>query len=244
MDRYRRTKSAEDLSEAIRVTEEAIALTPGDDINQGALLPNLASCLGLEWRRTKDVSVLDRSVQTLREGVKTYRDHPFAGAIYDRLTAALIDKYNVNYPREILEEGIQAARQAVASTAESHPDWARRLGLLGSLLYGRSQIEGSDADLQESLRLWRAGIDQSGSPISERVDCGRHLLSCKGLCGDADLAYYAAQTTIRLIGLSAPNALEIPDEHYALSNAVGLASDAAAVALEVGKDAVCAVELL
>ncbi|KAF6828948.1 TPR domain-containing protein [Colletotrichum musicola] len=244
MDMYRRTRSAEGLSEAICVTEEAITLTPGDDINQAALLSNLASCLGFEWKRTRDVRVLDRSIRTLREGVKRYGDYPFASAIHDNFALALIEKYNLEYSKEVLEEGIQAAREAVASTSESNLDWARRLGILGSMLYGRSQIEGSDVDLQESLRLWRSGIDHSGSPIHERVDCGRHLLSCKGLCSDADLAYYAAQTTIQLIGLSAPNALEISDKHYALSNAVGLASDAAAVALEVGKDAVCAVELL
>lgn len=244
MYRYNRTKSAEDLSEAMRTAERAIELRPDDTINRSVLFSNLAVCLGAEWERTGDITILDRSIRTLQDVVKDYGNHPLRGEAYDTLALSLIQKYNLDMSKTVLEEGIHAARLAVQATAKSHLDWGRRLGILGCLLYGRFLNEGSDADIQECFRLWRAGLDQRGSPITDRIVCGRHLLSSKGLCGNPDLAYYAARETIRLIGLSAPNALEISDKHHALSRAWGLASDAAAVALDVGKGAVCAVELL
>ncbi|EJT69166.1 hypothetical protein GGTG_13275 [Gaeumannomyces tritici R3-111a-1] len=99
------------------------------------------------------------------------------------------------------------------------------------------------ADLEEAREFLVAALQQPASVVSVRVAAGRHLLSSPAILKD-EQAYAIAKTTIDLIPLLTPRSLQNSDKRHLLSAAVGLSSDAAAIALHASRGPAAAIELL
>lgn len=61
--RYERTEKMEDLEEAIKRAQEAVAATPDDHPNQAPMLNNLGNMLGLRFDRTGKMENLEQAIQ-------------------------------------------------------------------------------------------------------------------------------------------------------------------------------------
>ena len=102
------------------------------------------------------------------------------------------------------------------------------------------------ADLETATQRCQEALDQSSSPVRQRLKAGRLSLELFAGAQDWPRAHDAASKTLILVSLLTPRSLETSDKQHLLMNIVGLASIASAVALNAAKtpsDAVQALEL-
>jgi CHAT domain-containing protein len=170
-------------------------------------------------------------------------DHPDWGKALGNLGICLSDRYARTRGIADLQEAINVARQAVDATPPDHPNRAGRLSNLGIRLGDRYARTGAIADLEEAKQCFTTALNQSTAIISERVLAGRYFLSSPDILQDQQ-AYLIAKTTIDLIPLLMTRSLQNTDKRHLLSAAVGLSSDAAAIALHFNQGPGAAIELL
>lgn len=244
-NRYSRTGAMADLEEAIQVARNAVDATPKDHPDRAKWLSNLGAKLGDRYSRTGAITDLEESIQIARNTVDaTPQDHPDRVTLLHNLGNRLGDRYLRTGAMEDLEEAIQITRDTVDATPEDHPDRASQLHYLGAKLGDRYSRTGAMADLEEAKTLFLIALNLNVSPVRHRLQAGRRLLLSSTILQDIQEAYEAAQTAIRLIPLLTPRSLQNTDKQHLLSQAAGLASDAAAIALAAGKGSTAAIEML
>lgn len=87
------------------------------------------------------------------------------------------------------------------------------------------------ADLEEGKQCFMSALNQSTSIVSHRITAGRYFLSSPAVLQDQQQAYSISKRTVDLIPLLTARSLQNTDKRHLLSAAVGLLSDAAAIAL-------------
>lgn len=143
-----------------------------------------------------------------------------------------------------LETDIQRFQEALDNTPDDHPDRARRLDSLGFGYHDRYHRTGAMADLETAIQRFQEVLDSSFPPIPVRLAASIHLFKLHTVAKNWFLAYQAASAGVYLIPLLTPRFLENADKQNLLARAVGLASDAAAVALIAGGTQYEAIQLL
>ncbi|KAK3947852.1 CHAT domain-containing protein [Pseudoneurospora amorphoporcata] len=135
-------------------------------------------------------------------------------------------------------------RQALEATPEDHPDRTHRLHSLGLGYRDRYQRTGAVADLELAIQHFKEAVVHSSSAILDRLRPAMKLLQLPLKTKHWELADEVASTAVSLIPLLTPRSLENSDKQYLLTKVSGLASDAAAVVLMVGKTPYKAMQLL
>ncbi|KAK2731046.1 hypothetical protein FQN57_003707 [Myotisia sp. PD_48] len=244
-DRYSRTGAMSDLEEAIQLGREAIAATPEDHPDRAVQLSNLGSQLGDRYSRTGAMSDLEEAIQLGREAITaTPEDHPDRAVRLNNLGIQLNSRYLRTGAMSDLEEAIQLGREAIAATPEDHPDRAVQLNNLGIQLKSRYSRTGAMSDLEEAIHYHQLALDQQASLITARLAAGTQVLRSYAAISKWQHAYKAAHFTIPLVPKLTSRSLETTDKQYMLAQIVGLASDAAAIALNAQQGALTALKLL
>ncbi|KAH8782658.1 TPR domain-containing protein [Diaporthe sp. PMI_573] len=171
------------------------------------------------------------------------KELPVPGGL-DGIGAYLRNRYTRTGAVADLEEAITIARQAVEATPKDHPDRAGRLNNLGIRLGDRYTRTGAAADLEEAKKHYRTALNAKEAAISLRIQAGRRFLSTQNALEDLDDAYNVSKAAVDLIPLLAPLSLQSADKQHQLREAVGLASDAAAIALHSRDTPFAALRLL
>ncbi|EQB56360.1 hypothetical protein CGLO_03629 [Colletotrichum gloeosporioides Cg-14] len=252
-DRFERKGETADLDRSIMVSQAALAaLVPQDNPNRGPILSTIGNRLidrysGESRSKHGNIEDLNMAISQINEAVKvTPPGRPdrvkylsnqgkFYGLKYRHLGMRNLDD---------LELGISAAKKAVDICPEDHPDRAAATFNLGRLLGDRYSKVGEPDDLRNARANFALTLGHKQAPISLRIDAGRHFLLTPDVLSDRQQAYGVAKQTISLVPMSAPLSLRPADKQYLLTQAVGLASDAAAIALEAGESPVEALKLL
>ncbi|KAI3571792.1 TPR domain-containing protein [Fusarium oxysporum f. sp. albedinis] len=243
-NRYSRTRAVADLEEAIRVTREAIGGNPLDHPNRAGWLNKLGNRLASRYSRTGAMSDLEEAIRVGQEAIDaTPLDHPNRAAWLINLGKCLNDRYLRTADMADLEEAIRVGREAIDATPLDHPDRATFLNNLGVDLGNRYSRTGAMADIKEAKECFVIALHHSASAVSVRVAAGRRLLLYPPTLQDRQ-AYVIAKTTIDLIPLLTPRSLQHSDKTHLLSAAVGLSSNAAAIALHANRGPAAAIELL
>ncbi|KAH7117313.1 CHAT domain-containing protein [Dactylonectria macrodidyma] len=247
-DRYLRTGTMADLEEAIEVGRQAVDITPLDHPNRAGWLSDLGVHLSYRYSRSGAMADLEEAIRIGREAIDaTVLDHPNRATFLNSLGLHLGDRYSRTREMADLEEAIQEAirvgQEAVDATPPNHPSRAIRLNNLGTHLSNKYSRTRAMTDFEEAKECFVAALRNSTSIVSNRVTAGRHLLSIPVILEDRQ-AYAIAKTIIDLIPLLTPRSLQNSDKQHLLSAAVGLSSDAAAIALHANKGPAAAVELL
>ncbi|KAF6804402.1 TPR domain-containing protein [Colletotrichum musicola] len=236
--KHRRTKKAEDLDQALLVARGALKLLPSADHPERA--PILSTIGILLMTRFEDerrqfggsMGDLDEALRCVEEAaLVTPKGRPdrvkylnnvgnYAGVRYQRL-----------HRREDLDKATAALKEAIKASPENHPDRTAPMSNLARLLRERGETE----DLEEAKRLFKAVLNFDQAPIRVRINAGRLFLATADVVKDSREAYEVARKTISMISIFAPVSLRPADKQYLLSQAVGLASDAAAIALHARK---------
>ncbi|RYC57626.1 hypothetical protein CHU98_g8587 [Xylaria longipes] len=218
--RYKKKGESADVKEAVRITRIAVDLTPKVQ-NNPQYLKHIALYLRDRYEKTR---------QMIR-----------------------------------LNEAIQAAEEAVDATPNDHPDFAEVMGTLGTVLEERYLRTRATPDLQRAILCHQSALGQANAQVRTRIEAGIDALRCCALISDwqqayeailivADLAPTLSLRITALIGVlpstnsnhnrSAFRIAEKFRQQHVLSWAAGLASDAAAAALNAAKEPYAALDLL
>ncbi|KAK2037004.1 TPR domain-containing protein, partial [Colletotrichum somersetense] len=244
-DRFSRTGDMVDLKEAITFAREALKATTEDHPDRASCLNNLGVRLGDRFLRTGAIANLDEAITLAREAVEaTPKDHPDQAGRLHNLGNRLGDRFSRTGATVDLEEAINVTREAVKATPEDHPDRARRLNNLGNRLGDRFSRSGAITNLEEANIRFKEALHTKEATISNRFQGGRRFLSSPSILQNIHHAFTVAKTAVDLIPLLSTFSLQSADKQYQLRQAVGLASDAAAVALLAGHGPLAAVQLL
>jgi tetratricopeptide (TPR) repeat protein len=244
-DRYSRTRTMADLEEAIQIARQTVDMIPKDNPNWAMYLSNLGARLSDRYSRTGEVADLEESIQLGRQVIDaTPKDHPGQA----RLLCNLGNKLRVRYSRTgemaDLEEAIRITRQAVNATPEDHPGQVELLKDLGAGLIKRFRRTRVRADFEEAIVHLQSALHRSNGSAINRIKVGHALLLACKITSDWQQAYEASNIVVRLISKLPSRSLENSDKQHVLTLAVGLASDAAAIALQAEKGALVALNFL
>ncbi|KAL4964463.1 CHAT domain-containing protein [Aspergillus stella-maris] len=237
-DRYSRTGVLADLVEAIQLGREALYITPKDHPDRAMCLYNLGSGLGDRYLRIGAIQFGREAVHATPEG------HPNHAKYLNNLGKELGDRYLRTGVLADLEEAIQIGREAVRATPGDHPDRAMYLNNLGSGLADRYSRIGTLANLEEAILHAKSALQQETSFITTRIRAGENAIHYISRLRDWQDCYEVAETTVRLVPRLTLRSLRNSDKQHLLGEVVGLASNAAAAALNAQKGALAALTLL
>ena len=143
-----------------------------------------------------------------------------------------------------LGTAIKRSQEALDTTPVDHPDRARQLHSLGLVYHNRYQKTESTADRETAIQRYQEALNQSSSPVRDRLRAGKSLLDVHAKAEHWPQAYQAASKTVSLVPLLTPRSLETSDKQYLLTQVLDLASIASAMALNAAKPPFDAVEAL
>jgi tetratricopeptide (TPR) repeat protein len=244
-DRYLRSKMMVDLEEAIQSSQKAIVLTPEDHPERPSRLSNLGLLLGTKHSDAKEIHDLDESIRLIRQAINiTPKGHSDRASFLSNLELRLRDRYLRTGVLTDLEEAIQIGRVAIDLISENHADRAMHSNIIGNLLGHRYLRTEVTADLNEAISHHQLALRQPAAFILTRIEACIEILRYCAMTSDWRQAYEASEIAVHLIPRLMARSLENRDKQYILSQVFGLASDAAAAALSMGKEPLIALEFL
>ncbi|KAK4870149.1 hypothetical protein LT330_005203 [Penicillium expansum] len=248
--RYIRTETMQDIEEASRIAQQVLEVTPPDHPKE-AMRKNNHAALLLEANKNSQtwaVADFDKVIETAQQAVEaTPLDHPYRAEQLHNISIFLFNRYERSDEIADLESSIELSRQADEAYPVDHPNRAVHLIHLGISLQCRFARKATLTDLKDAQRLLLLGLEHTTAAMSIRVSAGRHLISLHAIfkrLNTPQEAYSISRKTIELIPFLSSRSLKNSDKRHLLSVAVGLSSDAAAIALCAEKDSVTAIECL
>lgn len=234
-----------DLKDAILITRDTVATAAQNTPSHAARLNNLGMQLIDRYQRTGAMADLETAIQRFQDALDaTPEDHPDWARRLHSLGAGYGDRYLRTGSMEDLQMAIQRFQDALDATPEDHPDRARRLHGLGTGYGDRYQRTGAMADLETAIQRFQNALAHSQSPPIDRSGPAKKLIKLHAEAAHWSLAHQAASAAVSLVPLLTPRSLSNSDKQHLLTDMVGLASDAAAVALMAEKSPHEAIQLL
>lgn len=239
---YSRTKVEADLKAAIQVAQQALNATPEDHPSRMVQLDLLAILLGRKYTETRALADLKEAIEVARKVVDiTPQDHQYRAGVLNNLGDELSNLYKVTDDIRDLEEALERLQEAIKVVPQEYPDLSGVLGNLGDQLYIRYKRLGETQDREDAIVHYQRALNQANSYTLSRIHAGRGIIRC---ARDWQEAYAAAKLTVDLVPRLSSRSLQNSDRQHVLSQVVGLASDAAAVALQARQTAAIALSLL
>lgn len=249
MGKYGRTQVMADLECALQHFQEALDLTPPDDPNLARRLLKIAIIYHDKFHKTGATEDLEKSIQMSKEALDSTRDDLLERTnCLNWLGIGYFDRFrNQTLGAKAIADLNMAIQRHEEALAIAPEDFVLRAAYLSALsrAYGHRFMKcDSWADWEKAVQKAQEALDYSSSPVIDRVRPVHGLLVLYTGAGKWLPAYHAASTAMSLIPLLTPRSLQNSDKQYLLAEIVGLASQAAAVALMAGKTTFDAIRLL
>ncbi|KFY93494.1 hypothetical protein V500_03680, partial [Pseudogymnoascus sp. VKM F-4518 (FW-2643)] len=242
--KYSLTSEKADLDRAIEVTQEAVNLTPQGHSNRPLWLNSLGNRLSTKYSLTSEKANLNRAIEVTQEAVNlTPQGHSNRPTLLNNLGSHLSTKYSVTSEEAYLDRAIKVTQEAVDLTPQGHTDRPRWLNNLGSDLSTKYSLTSEKSDLDRAIGAYSQASDSLVAIVTERLEAYKCLLRLFIKNEKWEKALKAGSSAIKLLPALAPRSLPNSDKQRVLMSIVGLASDAAAVAVHLEKF-VKAVQLL
>ncbi|KNB12457.1 hypothetical protein FOXG_12051 [Fusarium oxysporum f. sp. lycopersici 4287] len=223
------TESESDAIEASRVAYGAVDAVEKDDPSYATILQSACHFIGKKAIRLHDEDDLDKMFEMHKSILAvTPVDHPKLKSrlrSYDDTTFKLYLSFG---QKDALEEAIRASEYIINIPDQSSEEHARNVWILAQRLVQRYLRTGTSADLDDSIRACQQAVDDT--PISSK-NRQRRLQS---LCDRLGEKY---SQTLEEADFQAAKVREA-------SKLLGLGTETASLALEVGKSAATALEFL
>ncbi|KAM3069480.1 hypothetical protein ACMFMG_005585 [Clarireedia jacksonii] len=244
-NRYYATGAIADLNTAIELVQKSLNKAPANDFDQTSRFTTLGKIHYDKYEATRAIADLDIAIHWKQEALnKTRIDHPHRASRFHGLGKGYYHRYHAKGAIADLETAIQHFQTAVTSTSVDHPDRASLLHGLGAGYYERYCAKGAIADLEIASQHFQEALENSRSLVSDRLLPGMNLLALHADAKNWREAFQTAFKTISLVPILAPRSLEASDKQRLLVQVSGLASDAAAIALNATKTPFDAIQLL
>ncbi|KLU92421.1 hypothetical protein MAPG_11367 [Magnaporthiopsis poae ATCC 64411] len=243
--RFERTGSISDLNRAVEVTGEAMDATPQNHPDRAMYLNNLGNLLGSRFERTGSMGDLNRAVEVTGMAMDaTPQNHPNRIICLNNLGNWLGTRFDRTGSMNDLNRAVEVAGMAVDATPQNHPDRATCLNNLGNLFSTRFDRTGSMDDLNRSLSSYRNGWSCHTAPPSIRIQMARGAANILASQRNWEESSQLLQEAVKLLPTVSPRSLNHTDKQHMLADSAGLASMAAATALNAGKEPSHALQLL
>ncbi|KAI8712095.1 CHAT domain-containing protein [Fusarium sp. LHS14.1] len=237
-DKYVRTEEIADINEAIECARESLLLRPENPER----LYNVAIKLGDRFQRTKEVEDVDEAIELERQALKIIPLDSSERADYlNILGNQLSDRFDHKGDLPNLEEAIRTAEEALGLMSEDHPNRAAWLKGLAGRLLDLYKTKGRKLDLENSIAQYELAVRHKKSAPEDRIEAAQAIIAN---CSDIQQVYEAARLAVSLVPKLVLWSHENLDRQYVLSKVVGLASDAAAAALQAKQSPMVALQLL
>ncbi|KAL2672900.1 hypothetical protein Neosp_013617 [[Neocosmospora] mangrovei] len=237
-DQYVRTEVIDDINEAIEYARESLRLQP----NNPERLYNLAIKLGDRFTRTNKMDDVDEAIKLERQALERIPLENSERADYlNILGNQLSDRFDDKGYLPNLEEAIRAAKEALGLMSEDHPNRAAWLNNHASRLLNLYKMKGNKQDLENSITQYRLALRHDKSAPEDRIEAAQAIIAN---CSDIQQVYNAARLAVSLVPKLVSWSHENFDRQYVLGKVVGLASDAAAAALQAKQSPMVALQLL
>ncbi|EQB46468.1 hypothetical protein CGLO_14483 [Colletotrichum gloeosporioides Cg-14] len=238
--RYSRTNSIGDLQSAINMMESVLQATPQGNRDYAARLGKLGALLSTRHDIHRSVDDLDRAITLLKTAIDLESNNDIGRALdMNNLAGGLFKRFNDTRSFDDLDEAITIFKDAATILPETHPE---RWMIFENLLrcYRKLGNDTIDDQIEVSLQGWNC----QNSPPSTRIplaSVAAGLLNFKSRWGEAS---EILETAVSLLPSVSPRALKSSDQQNVLRKFPGLASLAAATALNAGKSPADALNLL
>ncbi|MGW6202476.1 CHAT domain-containing protein [Streptomyces sp. NPDC055089] len=226
--------------EAIALLRAAMAGGHGDVEGAELAAINLGDLLLDRARANEDPHLADEARRILEEAVNRLgNEHPTRSFALQKLTLAchlvsgLAEDTAVETARQALHRAAAAARESLACTPEGDPGYA-----VSQLMLAIAQLDlaalGDQVDLAEAVHLARSCARNPVTHSASRVQASRAWGLASMKAGDPSEALEGYAYGVGLLPGIAPRGLGRADQEARLSGSDGMASDAAALALDAG----------
>ncbi len=203
---------------------QAVAASPADHPDRGAMLSNLGLALQRRFERAGDRADLDAAIAAGEQAVAASpADHPGRAAMLADLGVALRIRFERAGDLADLDTAVGLLEQAVAASPADHPGRAGYLSNLGGSLQRRFERAGDLADLDAAITAGQQAVAASPADHPDRAmylsNLGLALQRRFGRAGDLadlDAAVTAGQQAV------AASPADHPDRAGVLSN-IGVA---------------------
>lgn len=243
--RFDRLESMDDLDRAIQVAESALQVTASDHPERSVCLATLGTCLGRRFDRTSSIDDVNRAIEVGSMAVEAIpQDNPRKAGHWDALGVWIDRRFDLTGSMDDLNRAIEVAEKAVEATPLDHMDRASYLNNLGCYLDKRHERTGSMDDLNRSLSSFKEGWNCPGTPTYNRIRLAFSAAGTYASQSNWEESNQLLEKAVELLPAVSPRSSSHKDREHMLSTFVGLASAAAAVALNAGRDAYHALKLL
>ncbi|WP_431046973.1 CHAT domain-containing protein [Streptomyces sp. P1-3] len=242
--------------EAAALLREAMAGKHSERLGAELAAINLGIVLTTRARLETDPDVAGEARRVLEEGVAGLGEHhpsrcfallnladacvtaahlaeEAAAHVAEETDAHVAEEATGAVARQALHRAVTATRESLAGTPESHPNHALAQGLLAQAQLGRAAL-GERVDLVEAARIARSCARNPIAPSAARLLAARAWGEASAKAGHHADALDGYAYAVGLLPSIAPRDLARADQEARLRISAGLASDAAALALNEG----------
>ncbi|MCJ1265659.1 hypothetical protein MMC22_005539 [Lobaria immixta] len=158
--RYKREGKLEDLTQTIEYSQEAIDLTPVDNLNRAGWLNNLSAYLSTRYEREGKLEDLTQAIECTQEAVNlTPVGNPDRASWLNNLSVHLGTRYRREGKLEDLTQAIEYCQKAVNLLLFGNPDRVTLLNSLSSHLSMRYERERKLEDLAQAIEYTQDAVD-------------------------------------------------------------------------------------
>ncbi|TDD85400.1 CHAT domain-containing protein [Actinomadura rubrisoli] len=231
---FDRTGDEAALDEAFAVARDAVKDVPAGHPFRINHLANLSLLHQMRYALTSNAAELDAAQTLLREALaEAPATHPHRPTVLSVLGEVLDARSSHTAEFGQLEEAVELVRDALDSVAHDDPRRGTFLRTLAEIHRSRHEGLGDQAALSEAIELFRIAAADPTSSVRGRVDAARRWGDIAAAAGRTGLALDGYATAVELLPLLAARTLHRHDSEYWLGRYGGLASDAAALAVEM-----------
>lgn len=243
--RFERERRSEDLDQAVKFSNMAIKATHQDHPDTAKFLTNLGTWLARRYAQTGQSEDINESIRVTGKALAvTSRDHLDRGSRLSNLGAWLHERFKREAQTQDLDQAIEAAGMAVDITSHDKYRRAEFLNNLGNFLQERFMQKKALEDLERAISCFKEGLECPGTSPSIRISLGRQAGRLLYFQSKWEESSAFLRDCVQLLPAVSPRLLQHTDKEELLSKFAGLASDAAAAALNVGSSAYQALRLL
>ncbi|KAL8310419.1 hypothetical protein RB597_010314 [Gaeumannomyces tritici] len=243
--RFQLTESMDDINRAVKVADMAVDATPQNHPDRASRLSNLGNWLGMRFQLTESMDDINRAVEVAGRAVDaTPQNHPDRAGRLNNLGNLLSSRFERTGSMDDIDRAVEVANTAVNATPQNHPNRAVCSSNFGNWLGRRFERTGSVDDLNRSLSSYKEGWFCHTAPPSIRIRLARDAANILASQRNWDESSQLLQEAVELLPTVSPRSLNHTDKQHMLANFAGLASMAAATALNAGKEASHALQLL
>jgi len=243
--RFERLGDQDDLQKAIQQSKEAVALTPLDHPDRARRLNNVGIALYLRFGLSEDLDDLELAMLYTNEAIAvTPLGHPDRAHRLHNLGISLNARYERTGELDDLQQAIVRVEEAIDATPLDHPTRVRRLNKLAQTLIWRYRNAGDPKDRERAVCYLKESTAAHYAPPAFRIDAALNLASIF----EKDMNWVDAskntETVVNLLPHVSSRSLGHQDQQHMMKRYNGVASRSAALALQAGKSATDAVQLL